>query len=103
MNLRMIWVCTAILVASPLSARQKTDIIIMKNGDRITCEIKQLVSNTLYISVSYILGTLSVDWDRVDHLESKQLFLVKTEDGTVYIGPSRPPKLSADDLYRLKF
>jgi len=92
MNLKMILVCTAILIANPLSARQKTDVIIMKNGDRITCEIKQLVSNTLYISVSYILGTLSVDWDRVDHLESQQLFLIKTQDGTVYTGTLSTPK-----------
>jgi len=92
MNFRVILVCAAILVANPLLARQKTDVIIMKNGDRITCEIKQLVSNTLYISVSYILGTLSVDWDRVDHLESKQLFLVKTQDGTVYTGALSTPQ-----------
>jgi hypothetical protein len=92
MNFRVILLCAAILVADPVWAREKTDIIIMKNGDRITCEIKGLLSNTLYISVSYILGTLSVDWDRVDHLESHQLFLVKTQDGTVYTGALSTPK-----------
>jgi hypothetical protein len=92
MNSRVILLCAAILVANPLLAREKTDVILMKNGDRITCEIKGLTSNTLYISVSYILGTLSLDWDRVDHLESNQLFLVKTQDGTVYTGTLSTPK-----------
>jgi len=91
MNFRMALLCAAVLVANPLWAREKTDVIIMKNGDRITCEIKGLLSDTLYISVAYILGTLSVDWARVDHLESHQLFLVKTQDGTVYTGALSTP------------
>ena len=99
MNIRLVLLCVAMVVPSPLLAREKTDIIVLKNGDRITCEIKDLHSNTLYISVDYILSTLSVDWSKVDHIESKQLFLVKTQDGTVYTGalstpetPSRRPK-----------
>jgi len=91
MNVRLVMLCAAIVVASPALAREKTDIIVMKNGDRITCEIKRFRSNTLYISVAYLLGTLSVDWSEVDHIESKQLFLVKTKDGTVYTGAVSTP------------
>jgi len=86
MKFRGILLCAVMLAALPLLARKNDDVILMKNGDRITCEIKGLRSNTLYISVPYILGTLSVDWTRVDRIESKQLFLVKTQDGTVYTG-----------------
>ena len=50
--------------------RDKSDVIIMKNGDRVTCEIKGLDANTLFISVDYILNTLPVDWSKVDHVES---------------------------------
>lgn len=76
----------------PLKGREKSDVIVMRNGDKITCEIKSLTSNTLYISVDYILNTISVDWTKVDHLESTQLFLVKTQDGTVYKGVLSIPK-----------
>ena len=38
--------------------------------------------------MSYILGTSDVQWSKVDHIESTQLFLVKTEDGEVYTGTS---------------
>jgi len=96
MNFRAILLGAAILAANPLFAREKSDVIIMKNGDRITCEIKALLSDTLYISVAYILGTLSVDWARVDHLESKQLFLVKTQDGKVYTGALFTPKTPSE-------
>jgi hypothetical protein len=58
----------------------------MKNGDRLTGEIKGLDQGVLYVSFDYILGTSSVQWSKVAHLESKQLFIVKTADGSVYTG-----------------
>ena len=96
MNLRMALLFAGILVAFPLTAREKSDVIVMKNGDKITCEVKGLSSNTLYISVDYILNTLSVDWTKVDHINSKQLFLVKTQDGTVYKGTLSTPETPAE-------
>ena len=92
MRCTLMLLCAAVLIVTPAFAREKTDVIVMKNGDHITCEIKELSSNTLYIKVSYILGTLSVDWDRVDHLESDQLFLVKTQNGKIYTGTLSAPK-----------
>ena len=41
--------------------------------------------------MEYILGTSSVQWSKVEHLESKQLFLVKTADGAVYTGTMNTP------------
>jgi Protein of unknown function, DUF481 len=85
----------AIAMAIPLFAREKTDILTMKNGDRLTCEIKGLDSGTLSVNFDYISGTASLDWSKVDHLESKQLFLVKTQDGSVYRGTLRTVDSSA--------
>jgi Protein of unknown function, DUF481 len=76
----------AIFLASPLFARDSTDIIVMKNGDRLTGEVKGLDAGVLYVSMSYILGTSSLDWSKVARIESKQLFIVKTQDGSVYKG-----------------
>ncbi len=92
MKHNFILLCLAMLVASPILARDKTDVILMKNGDRFTCEIKGLSSNILYVSISYFLGTVSVDWSNVDHIESTQLFMVKTQDGTVYTGRLSTPE-----------
>ncbi len=74
------------LSATPLFAREKTDVLVMKNGDHLTCEIKGLDSGVLYASFDYILSTQSVQWSKVAYIESKQLFLVKTADGSVYTG-----------------
>jgi Protein of unknown function, DUF481 len=92
MKVKLILLCMVMLVAIPVFARNNTDVILMKNGDRITCKIKGLKSNTLYVSIPYILGTASVDWSNVDHIESKQLFLVKTQNGTVYTGSLSTPE-----------
>jgi hypothetical protein len=67
-------------------ARESTDVIVMKNGDHLTGEIKGMAQGVLYISMSYILGTSDVQWSKVDHIESRQLFLVKTANGDVYTG-----------------
>jgi hypothetical protein len=83
---RAIILTCALLLTMPLLARESTDAIVMKNGDRLTGEIKGLNAGVLYMSMKYILGTSSVQWSEVSHLESAQLFLVKTEDGSVYTG-----------------
>jgi uncharacterized protein DUF481 len=75
-----------VLLTVPLFARDKTDVLVMNNGDRMTCEVKGLDSGVLYVSFDYIDGTTSVDWSKVARLESKQLFVVKTEGGSVYTG-----------------
>jgi len=73
-------------VSSPLFARDKIDVLVMNNGDRFTCEIKGLESGVLYIGLDYVEGTVQVDWAKVNRVESKQLFLVTTEDGRNYVG-----------------
>src|SRR5664279_4553008 len=78
--------CCCLFIASSAWARESTDVIVMKNGDHLTGEIKGMSQGVLYISMNYILGTSDVQWSKVDHIESKQLFLVRTEDGSVYTG-----------------
>lgn len=78
--------CVVFLAVGVLFARDSTDIVVMKNGDHLTGEIKGLDSGVLYVNMKYILGTSSLQWSKVDHVESKQLFVVKTEDGSVYSG-----------------
>jgi hypothetical protein len=71
--------------SSPLLAQEK-DLIVMKNGDRFTGEIKGLSGGTLSISLNYVDGNIAVQWSEVAHLESSRLFVVKTESGVVYTG-----------------
>jgi putative salt-induced outer membrane protein YdiY len=86
MNIRAAILCSYLLLALPLFARESTDVIVMRNGDRFTGQVKALYGGVLYVGLPYVVQTLSVDWTKVAHLESKQLFIVKTEDGSVYNG-----------------
>jgi len=90
-------VCWVFLLTSPLFARENTDVIVMKNGDHLTGEIKGLKGGVLYVSMKYILGTSSVQWSEVARLESKQLFIVKTENGYVHTGTLNTTKPEQDD------
>jgi Protein of unknown function, DUF481 len=88
--------CCALFLATPLFAGDNSDVIVMKNGDHFTGEIKGLSGGVLYMSVQSILGTSQVQWSKVVRLESKQLFLVKTEDGAVYTGSLKTTRNPGD-------
>ena len=88
MNTRFLLLTLALLFPVQLYARDKTDIMVMTNGDRLTCEVKGLDAGVLYVSFDYIDGTAFVNWSKVARLESNQLFVVKTEGGTVGVGRS---------------
>ncbi len=84
--------CIAILLVAgsflgpPLLAREKTDMLILKNGDRITCEIKKLEHGQLYIKTDYTIGTIQVDWDDIEQVQSSQRFQVEMTNGERHEG-----------------
>ena len=45
----------SLLICLPLFARENTDVIVMKNGDRITGQIKGLDGGGLYVSLPYVV------------------------------------------------
>jgi hypothetical protein len=96
MNTQVAILCSVLLFTAPLLAREKSDVIVMNNGDRFTGEIKGLDAGVLYVSFDYMDGTSSLQWTKVHHLESKQLFVVKTEDGTVYSGTLQTAESTAE-------
>jgi hypothetical protein len=102
MNLRFLLLSvTLTLLTAPLYGRDKTDVLVMKNGDRITCAVKGLDGGVLYVDVDYLDGTTSVNWSKVARLESKQLFLVITEDGSLYTGTLSTPETAAGQPVRI--
>lgn len=54
MNFRIITFTFTLLLSLPLFARDKTDVIVMKNGDHMTCEIKGLSAGVLSVKLSYV-------------------------------------------------
>jgi len=70
---------------SPAFAREKTDIVYLRNGDRVTCEIKRLERGRLEVSTNG-MGTVYIEWDDIERVTSKELFIVELEDGTRFEG-----------------
>jgi Protein of unknown function, DUF481 len=85
-TIRAIILCFTLFCGVSLHAQENSDVIVMKNGDRFTCEIKGLSGGVLSVSLHYVDGTIAVQWSQVAHLQSDRLFLVKTESGAVYTG-----------------
>lgn len=73
-----------VLGASSLAA-QKTDVVVIRNGDHITGEINQLNRGILTYKTDD-LGTISIEWDKVIRLTSRQYFEVETEAGDRVFG-----------------
>ncbi len=86
MRIRTAVLISLLLIVLPLSAQKRTDVLIMKNGDRMTCEIKALSDGVLQVKLDYVDGTISISWADVARIESDRLFIVKTENGSVYTG-----------------
>lgn len=76
----------ALLFGPATAAGPKEDVLYMKNGDRMTCEIKTMDAGAMYVSLDYVDGTISVEWSRIARLVSTRLFLVQIDDGSVYTG-----------------
>jgi len=73
----------------------------MKNGDRITCEVKGLQAGVLNVNLDYVDGTISIDWLRVARLESSYLFLVTLQDGSIYSAKVISPEAPAGAVVKL--
>ena len=81
--------CGAVALAlmgaiAPLQA-QKTDVVVMTNGDRITGEVEDLSHGTLDYSTDD-MGRLSIEWNHVVQLSSRQTFEVTLKSGQKLFG-----------------
>ncbi len=72
-----------------LWAREKTDVVHFTNGDRIHCEIKELRRGKLTVK-SIGFGSISIEWDKIAHLESDHVFRLELQSGIRYVGSLAP-------------
>ena len=100
--IRAIMFISTLLLPVSLFAQDSKDVIVMKNGDRITGEINGLSAGVLSVRVRYIDGRISVQWSQVAHLESNKLYLVHTESGVVYTGKLSTSGESDDPPIRIE-
>jgi hypothetical protein len=82
-------VCTFALIGLAafvsLEARSKTDVVILENGDHITGEIKKLERGKLSLKTDW-MGTLEIEWKRIEKIESEFFFEVELSSGAKHFG-----------------
>ena len=83
----------ALLSAYAAGADQKTDVIVLNNGDRLTGEIKSYSQGRLTLDTS-AAGYVRIKWNRIVSIESSKTFELQTITGLKHYGtlsPSDPP------------
>jgi hypothetical protein len=84
---------SGILLAARISTAQKTDRIMVQNGDWITGEVKQLDMGMLSYKTD-AAGTISVKWEQVRHMMSEKLLVLRLSSGDFYSGSLEPTENS---------
>jgi putative salt-induced outer membrane protein YdiY len=79
------------------SMAAKTDAVLLVNGNTITGEIKSLEFGALRYSTDS-MGTVSIDWEDIVSITTKQTLQVEVSDGTRYFGRLD----SASDRFEIK-
>jgi hypothetical protein len=75
----------------PVLAAPKTDIIVLKNGDRVTGEIKSLVRGQLEVSTDH-MGTVLIEWIEVEQVLSTTGQAIELTNGTRFYGSLAKPE-----------
>ena len=65
---------------------KSTDLVIMKNGDRLTGEVKKLESGILYFKVPYVADSIQLDWLQVESVKAANTYQVVLKDGSHLAG-----------------
>ena len=76
-----------IALAAPVHA-QRTDIVTLSNGDRVTGEVSSLERGRLEYKTDD-QGTLYIEWDKVATVTAAGQFEVGTSDGRRFVGSLR--------------
>ena len=77
----LLWTSLWYVPGANASSRLSTDIVYMKNGDKMTCEIRSLSQGQLTIKQPYASTTVVLNWKEIDRIETNQPFVVVDTEG----------------------
>jgi hypothetical protein len=85
------WLLVMILFIFPQTAdaREKTDLLVLKNGNQITCAVVSLARGMLTAKTDS-MGTVEIKWQDITQMTSKFLFLVQNSRGELFVGSVEP-------------
>ena len=75
----------AVAMASEPAVAQKTDVVILSNGNAVTGEVKEFQRGKMKFSTD-AMGTVYVEWPKIVTLTTDKTFEIELEDGTTFFG-----------------
>lgn len=84
--------------AATTFAKNDDDVVVLKNGDRMTGEIKGLQRGELRIKADYMAEAVRLDWTRIERIESKSTFLISLVNGQLFTNVMRLLPSNSDDV-----
>jgi hypothetical protein len=87
--LTYIFSISTVLFFNSFSLAQKTDVVILNNGDKITGEVKYLKVGILTYKTDN-METIEIQWNKIKSITTKNFFEVELTDGRVYFGSIAP-------------
>ena len=99
------WILLPLVVllwsAGPAYASDRTDIIVLKNGDRLTGAIRHVGEGILELKCNHGSGRYKVYWDQVERIESKKVVSVELSSGARIRGSlSHKPDFPEEHIVR---
>ena len=87
------FVCSVTVIA-----RTDDDVVVLKNGDRMTGELKSLQQGELRFKADYMAESVRLDWAKVERLESKATFMIWLLDGKIITNVFRLLPANSSDI-----
>ena len=81
----LVLLAAALALSAPAGAAPRTDIVVFRNGDRLTGEVKSLERGMLSFKTD-ATGTISIEWDKVASVQTDQYLQVELSDGRRHFG-----------------
>ncbi len=78
-----------LLAAPPAALAARIDVIVLRNGDRVTGEVIQMRQGKLQLKTDDA-GTLSIEWDKITAVTTAAQYDITLSNGTQLYGRMRP-------------
>ena len=88
--------CLCLTCFATATQAQYTDVIILENGDRITGEVKGVMSGQLELKTAY-MGTVYINWEDIYDLVSHEGLQIELQDGERIVGTLDKSQTKEDD------
>lgn len=84
-SLRSLIIILSLLLLSVSAKAAKSDTVTLYNGDRITCDVKDLSQGKLYVNTDD-MGKIYIQWIKVAHIDAKNKYEITLSDHSKIYG-----------------